>query len=244
MHKKEIKYVVNLTNKIIALDGRHVDKFGILYLGKKEIKQWNNIYNPLLRRGKIKLAKTHTEAIAILKENLNKSLISPALKRNATVVIDNEERKYNHNDLVKNFITEDNNLEEGATDEKPMEQDEIYESVEEMSETGIPVETEEENAITTSINDGSDEIDGSDEVAEPENSEETVETIEEIVGEETQSADPIEETDKTANDIEETETIDYSKLKVSDLKYFAKERKIKDYAKLKKDELIEALNGE
>lgn len=260
MHKKEIKYVVNLTNKIIALDGRHVDKFGILYLGKKEIKQWNNIYNPLLRRGKIKLAKTHAEAISIMKENLSKSLISPALKRNATVVIDNEERKYNHNEKVRNFIVEGNNVEANNVTEGQSIEEEVYKGTEPVSEPeNEDIKDEGSKESGSNISEGSadvedvtyredseetnetqDETDDSKDAREDTPTEEVKDSAEEVEEEDTiEENEPIEE-----NDVHEEESVDYSSMKVSELKAIAKEKGIENYTKLKKDDLVKALSGE
>ena len=51
-----------------------------------------------------------------------------------------------------------------------------------------------------------------------------------------------EETEETIK-VEDVETVDYSVLKVSQLKDMAKEKSIPKYYKMKKDELIEALDG-
>jgi len=106
MHKKEAKYVVNLTNKNIALDGRYVEKFSILYLGTKVIKQWDSIYSALLNKGKIMIAKTHDEAMDILKTYLPKRLVSPALRRNASLkTVDNVKNEVKYNDSIKRYTT-------------------------------------------------------------------------------------------------------------------------------------------
>jgi len=220
MHKKEAKYVVNLTNKNIALDGRYVEKFSILYLGTKVIKQWDSIYSALLNKGKIMIAKTHDEAMDILKTYLPKRLVSPALRRNASLkTVDNVKNEVKYNDSIKRYTTsvEHNMVEVAAS---PV-----------ISEiTPEPIEPAIIDVITP------EPIEPA--VIEP------LEAVEEVKVEEVVEDDSFGLAgEEPSSEVEAKEDVS-EEITLDDLRAKAKAAGVKGYTKMSREKLEEALNKE
>lgn len=227
MHKKEAKYVVNLTNKNIALDGRYVEKFSILYLGTKVIKQWDSIYSALLNKGKIMIAKTHDEAMDILKTYLPKRLVSPALRRNASLkTVDNIKNDVKYNESIKRYTTSVEHNIAGSVD-KPV----VVEMTPEAVEPAIIDVMTPEAIEPATIETLEEVVETAPEVVEEIKAEVTEDDSFGLAGEEPSSEVEAKE------EVSEETTLD-------DLKAKAKLAGIKGYAKMSKGKLEEALNKE